>query len=440
MPNPSLLTVFAKALLAGPQNSASLIQRIESVTGKRWRGLPALVSRYKAAFAGKTRPGQREVLRFLSSDPRLQLALRKHFAAASVQQWLTGPQEMQPAPAAAAWKIPAITSIGELAEWLRLTQQELDWFADLKHLNTRTHIHKLDHYSYTLASKRSAGFRLIEAPKQHLKLLQRQILKDILNPIPAHPTANGFVQSRSILTFASPHADKRVVLRMDIENFFPSISAARVNAFFRTAGYPEPVAERLAALCTHSVPNAFWKASSQLGPQERFTFKSLYGKPHLPQGAPTSPALANLCAYRLDSRLQGLAQAADATYTRYADDLAFSGDQSFARHAESFSHRVGAILLEEGFRVHHRKTRIMREGVRQQLAGLVVNRHPNIARDSFDQLKAILTNCLRHGPMSQNREGLSDFRAHLSGRIGFVESISPKRGAKLRKIFAVIAW
>jgi hypothetical protein len=97
-------------------------------------------------------------------------------------------------------------------------------------------------------------------------------------------------------------------------------------------------------------------------------------------------------------------------------------------------------LLEEGFDVHHRKTRVMRQGVRQHLAGLVTNTRLNIRRDDFDRLKAILTNCVRHGPASQNRDGHLDFRAHLQGRIAFVESVNASRAARLRGVFERIAW
>jgi RNA-directed DNA polymerase len=166
----------------------------------------------------------------------------------------------------------------------------------------------------------------------------------------------------------------------------------------------------------------------------------MYARPHLPQGAPTSPSLANLCSYRLDCRLNGLAQFERAAYTRYADDLAFSGGEKFERSAARFATQVAVILQEEGFSVHHRKTRIMRQSVRQHLAGLVTNERLNVRRSDFDVLKAILTNCVRHGPESQNREAHPYFREHLAGRIGFMESIHAEKGRRLRAIFDQIEW
>jgi hypothetical protein len=96
--------------------------------------------------------------------------------------------------------------------------------------------------------------------------------------------------------------------------------------------------------------------------------------------------------------------------------------------------------MEEGLSVHHRKTRIMRPGARQQLAGIVVNKRLNVRRDDFDRLKATLTNCIRHGPHSQDRDGPGDFRRHLEGRITFVESINRAKGQRLRRLFDQIAW
>ena|SRR5947209_5106524 len=123
-----------------------------------------------------------------------------------------------------------------------------------------------------------------------------------------------------------------------------------------------------------------------------------------------------------------------------ADDLAFSGGAAFEKVVERFSTHVGALLQEENFVVHHRKTRIMRQGVRQYLAGLVTNERLNVPRPDFDRLKAILTNCVRFGPETQNRDRVPEFRLHLAGRIAFVESVNLAKGNRLRRIFEQIIW
>ncbi|MBI2479747.1 MAG: RNA-directed DNA polymerase, partial [Planctomycetia bacterium] len=160
----------------------------------------------------------------------------------------------------------------------------------------------------------------------------------------------------------------------------------------------------------------------------------LYTRAHLPQGAPTSPAIANISLYKLDVRLTGLATACGATYSRYADDVAFSGDSEFTRCVDRLRHHIAAIIQEEGFHVNHRKTRIMRASTRQRIVGIVVNRHRNIARGDYDQLKAILHNCRKYGLQSQNLDRHSDYRAHLAGRVAFIEAVNPHRGQRLREI------
>jgi hypothetical protein len=307
---------------------------------------------------------------------------------------------------------------------------------ELKRTNGR-----LRHYHYRVLAKRFGRVRLIEAPKPRLKQLQQRILGGILNQVPAHDAAHGFRPGRSIITFATPHVGQRAVLKIDLEDFFPSISSRRVVAVFRTLGYPDEVASLLAGLCTNAAPESVWRElKAESGSWQPREAQGRYSKVHLPQGAATSPALANLCAYRMDCRLSGLASSVSAVYTRYADDLVFSGDGQFERCVQRFRHHVCATVMEEGFRVHARKTRVMQQGVCQYMAGLVVNQHFNIRRGDFDRLKAILTNCLHHGPGGQNRSRHQDFRTHLDGRISFVEMVNPVRGGKLRTLFERITW
>jgi len=381
------------------------------------------------------------VVQFLRNDSGFKRAHAKYSRELSVDLWLTAPQHMQPVAAAGAWEIPVIESAGALASWLGLDAGELRWFADLKRLGYKSDHQRLRHYHYRILAKRFGSIRLIEAPKARLKDLQRQILLWILEKIPPHPAVHGFVKGRSIQTFVAPHVGQRVVLRMDLRDFFPTFRGARIQSLFRTLGFPEAVADLLGGICTNAVPRDVWnELVTDLGPVVVGEACRLYARPHLPQGAPTSPALANLCCYRLDCRLSALAKSAGADYTRYADDLAFSGGEEFERGAERFGLHVAAILREERFLVHHRKTRVMRQGVRQHLAGLVTNHRINVVRSDFDQLKAVLSNCVRLGPESQNRERRPRFRSHLEGRVAFVERINPNKGKRLRAILERIQW
>jgi RNA-directed DNA polymerase len=441
----AILKVLANAVLSGEQEREAVAARLVHVLGRNWRWVRPLAGRYVAVFAGRIRPRRRDVIAFLRVDPGLVEAAYKYGHQIKIVHWIIGAQPMQPMPAAQNWSIPSIKTIGGLAEWLEMTPSELSWFADLKGLAYKRPQPRLEHYHYRALVKPSGSIRLIEIPKPRLKELQRRILIAILDRIPSHSAAHGFVKGRSIQTFAAPHVGRRVVLRMDLKNFFPSFAGVRVQSFFRTVGYPEAVADLLGGLATNAVPRRTWREVIRqpgfaLHPGELWQVQSMYARPHLPQGAPTSPTLANLCSYRLDCRLSGLAQSAGAEYTRYADDLAFSGGEGFEGCVERFATHVAAILGEEGFTVQHRKTRIMRESVRQHLAGLVTNQRLNVRRRDFDVLKAILTNCVRHSPETQNREGRSFFREHLQGRIAFVESIHLEKGKRLRAIFDQITW
>jgi RNA-directed DNA polymerase len=328
----------------------------------------------------------------------------------------------------ARWAVPKIATSGKLAEWLGLSLGDLDWLADVKEWTTSRPETKLRHYIYHRLPRRRGRSRLLEIPKPRLKNLQRRILHEILDSIPPHDAAHGFRPSRSIVSYAQPHVGQRIVLRFDLREFFASVRVSRIRAIFRTAGYPRAVADLLSALCTTRTPDDV----TTVEPRWRIR--------HLPQGGSTSPALANLAAYRLDLRLHALAQTLGARYTRYADDIAFSGDVRLERAAQRLQTLVAIIADEEGFELNFRKSRFMRQGVRQQIAGVVVNVRPNVRRATFDELKAILHNCVRHGPATQNRDSHADFRSVLLGRIGHVQTLNRARGEKLRAIFERIDW
>lgn len=138
--------------------------------------------------------------------------------------------------------------------------------------------------------------------------------------------------------------------------------------------------------------------------------------------------------------MHALAQSLGARYTRYADDLTFSGGKEVARATRRLIPMVGAIAREEGLAINHRKTQVMRRSPQQRVTGIVVNEKLNAPRSQYDRLKAILHNCARHGPLSQNRHGVDDFRAHPAGRIAHCTILSPARGAHLTALFGRIAW
>ncbi len=322
MANPSLLAALARSFLAGESTVEGIVARSRRTLGRNWRWLRPLAQRFVESVAGETRPRQRDVVEFFLKDPGFRRAWSKYYDQLSVAQWLGDPaqqhiQRMQPVAAAAKWDVPVFETAGDLAAWFSLTPDELLWFADLKGLANKIKRPRIGHYHYRILEKKSGAIRLIEAPKPRLKELQRKILAQILDKIPPHSAAHGFVPGRSVKTFLAPHVGQRVVLKMDLQDFFPSIAGVRVQTIFRVMGYPESVADLLGGICSNAAPRRVWPMESQF--QEA---RLLHTRPHLPQGGPTSPSLANICAYRVDCRLTGLARSAGAEYTRYADDRA----------------------------------------------------------------------------------------------------------------------
>ena len=446
---------LAAVALSGPWTIDALIARLKKALKPsppaRW--IAPFVRTILARFDGDPLPPtQRQLVDLLNHDPLLWEKICDYEAEAIQNNLdnrleidglaISGPQMIPGRGVPSGWNLPELVTPGELAEWLAVSPSRLDWLADCFGRERFRPNQKLRHYRYRwLAKPNGRGRRLIEEPKPLLKSIQRRILKEIFNQIPAHEASHAFRPGRSVLTYVEPHVGQQVVLHLDLRHFFPSIQRARVRALFRWVGYPEAVANLLTGLCTNSVPAEILDEGKDplvLDPHQRLAEQ--FGNPHLPQGTPTSPALANLAAYRLDCRLGGLARKAGANYSRYADDLVFSGGYDFRRCLGRFRISVCAIILNEGFEIRRRKTRVMTKGTRQEVAGLVLNQRPNLRRDDYDRLRAILFNCIRSGPESQNHAGRENFPAHLAGRIAYHAAINPGRGAKLMRLFEQIAW
>ncbi|WP_051222681.1 reverse transcriptase family protein [Conexibacter woesei] len=433
---------LADAFLAGAWTRPGMIQRghdalgVEAVPGLRW--LRREVDRVLAAYAHPPRDRPRELAAFVAATIDARRA-----APFPPKHRLVAPGAMagrRPWPA-----IPELDTAGDLADWLALSHGELAWFADVQSRERRADDRRLRHYTYAWSARPGAPVRFLEQPKARLKAIQRRILHKLLVHVPAHDAAYGFVPGRDVLQHARRHAGAAAVLRFDVRDFFVSLPAGRVYGIFRLAGYPEAVAHALTGLTTNAVPPGAWAdvpapADPALHRQHVLLGRRL-AAPHLPQGAPTSPLLANLCAFTLDRRMAALAVKLGATYTRYADDLVLSGDRALARHAQRTTQTVRAIVRGQGLRLNETKTTIMVAAQRQRVTGIVVNDHPNIARDEYDRLRAILHNAARAAdPHAENRAHVPDFRAHLRGRIAWVEHVNPQRGAKLRARFEQIAW
>jgi hypothetical protein len=289
------------------------------------------------------------------------------------------------------------------------------------------------------------GVRLVAAPKPRLKQIQRRLLAQLLAPIPLHPAAHGGVLDRCVRTAVAPHAGATVVIRADLEGFFGSVDASRIWGLLRLAGLPEAVAYTVTGLVTTVVPREVWRTVPRpRDPDALAVYRRTERRlavPHLPQGAPTSPALANLTAFTLDRRLAGLAAHFGAQYTRYVDDLTFSGGPGLRSARSRFVELVDGIVRDSGLRLNERKTVVLGSSGRQHVLGSVINVHPTLSRPERDVLRAVLHNCAVHGWRTQVRHRSEDeFRAHLLGRISWVNSLDPVLGARLRASFDAIDW
>ena len=435
----AVANTLAMSFLAGKFDELGLIERSRPLLKRQRTWLPKLVKRVVLQFGEESRPRRAKLVKFLLADVRLQAEVEK--TSFQLQQNFARPEFVSPDDHRADWPVPKWATIGDLAEWLGLEPNELAWFADRKGLERHAVDGPLRHYQYRWFRKRGGQARLIEAPKTRLKIMQQRLLTNLFENIPTHPATHGFCKGRSVKTYVESHVGQTIVLRMDLQDFFPSIEPARLTGQLLGLGYPEEVARTITALCSNRVPHDVWRTfPDQNNWERRRNSELLLHRAHFPQGAPTSPAIANLCAYRLDCRLTGLATWANATYTRYADDLLFSGGPDFSDKLKRFHIYVAAVALDEGFQVNHHKTQIMTQSQQQRAAGVVLNAKPNVPRTEYDQLKAILHQATLTGPAAQNRNHHRDFRNHLVGRIAYINQWNTQRAEKLQRIFAKITW
>lgn len=288
--------------------------------------------------------------------------------------------------------LPVFGSPEQIAQEMGLSVGEL------RFLTFDRRVARYSHYVSFEIPKKTGGTRQISAPMPRLKRAQYWVLDNILEHLEPHEAAHGFRKGRSIITNAMPHVGQDLVINMDLRDFFPSITYPRVKGLFVKMGYSEAEAAIFALLCTEA-------------PREKIeidgtTWHVAQGPRRAPQGAPTSPAIANLITRLLDRRLSGLASSFGLTYTRYADDLTFSGPRPEGKRTGAFLHAVRDIVAEEGFEVHPDKTRLMRRGSRQEVTGLVVNDKVAVSREERRRFRAWLHNAQKGGqPLRPFRPG-----------------------------------
>lgn len=249
--------------------------------------------------------------------------------------------------------------------------------------------------------KRSGGERVISAPYPSLKQVQDWIYRIVLLPRTELPNcAVGFIPGKSIVDNATQHIGAKYILKMDLKDFFPSINLARVVASFQYLGYYPRMAYYLARLCCEDN--------------------------HLPQGAPTSPILSNIIAKHLDKRLLKLASKYALVYTRYADDLTFSGNHIPVKFIEI----VTSIVEEEHFTVNQEKTKILGPNCRKIITGVSISSGKTcIPRSAKRLIRQQAYYIKKYGINSHMRHcGINDpyFAMRFAGNMAFWKAIEPE--------------
>ena len=244
--------------------------------------------------------------------------------------------------------------------------------------------------------------RIILAPARELKERQRWILRYILKNVELPECVHGFVNNKSIVTNAYCHVNKQEIGCIDIKDFFPSITKKMVVEVFKNLGYSEKISKALAEICTY--------------------------EGILPQGAPTSPMIANLVLKSLDLELLTYANKNKLVYTRYADDITISGDINIEKHIEYISKK----LNEYGFCVNEEKNHIMKDNYRKIVTGLVVTNIVKVPKKYKRKFRQEIYYCKKYGIeqhlKNSGRKSAVNYKEYMYGKAYYIKMVEKEVG------------
>lgn len=307
----------------------------------------------------------------------------------------------------------------------RLTDNNVPVIYNLRHLRRIFGIKKSDQnnlfgesrsnsYKVFYIPKKAGGYRKIEAPKDELYKIQKWIKINILDKINISENAKGFKKNTSILENAKQHVAKEVVINIDLRDFFPSIKYSNIFKFYIYIGYTKEVSHLLTQLCTNA-------------------------RNVLPQGAPTSPGLSNIVCLKLDKRLSELAKKAGGSYTRYADDITFSGNKNII----GIVSLAKKIIQEEGYEINDKKFRIRYSNQAQIVTGLTVNKKINVSKKLIKELENAIYYSKKFG-VDQHMVNINCnrlyYKEHLYGIAYFIKMINKEKGLKYLNELDTIDW
>lgn len=305
---------------------------------------------------------------------------------------------------------------------------------------------RINYYRRFKLRKKRGGYRLIQTPFDTLKYLQKWILIHILNNVESNPNSFGFDKNSSIYDNAKVHLKAESILKMDLMRFYDSINERRIYGIIKSLGYHPNLAVSIAKLLT-TEPDSFFFKTFKKNEQPLKNYlqglekKNLFTEGVISQGAPSSPKLANLVCRNLDKRLHQLAVNNNLAYSRYADDLTFSGDLEILKKIKK---TVSHIVKDENLFINHSKTKIIKSGGKFLVTGLnIENDKVTVPRIFKKEIEHHLYHCLNNGVMNHLAKASipnRNFKEWLLGKIAFVHSIEKDVAAVYFEKFNRINW
>jgi len=299
---------------------------------------------------------------------------------------------------------------------------------------------RISEYKRFKLRKKRGGFRVIQTPTDELKYLQKWVLINILEKVPSHSSCKGFDKSMSIKQNAEVHLNKESILKIDLLRFYDSINEKRVYGVFKQIGYHPNLAVSLSKICTIVPDEQFLKSfkKKELELKNSITQKS---EGLLPQGAPSSPKISNLISISLDNRLSKLALKNELAYSRYADDITFSGSIEVLKKIKATIYR---IIKDENLFINYSKTKLLIKGNPFFVTGLSVNNdHVTIPQKRKIDIEHHLFHCIKNGVeahISKCEIKNKNFKDWLLGNIAFVFSVEKELGEKYFADYNKIQW
>lgn len=296
---------------------------------------------------------------------------------------------------------------------------------------------------FKVRKKQGTGYRYIQSPSRELKSVQNWIKVNILDKIQLSDSVKGFRKGYSIIDNAKVHDSAELILNIDLYRFFESITENRVYGLFKWMGYHGNVARDLARLLCYKPSSSFWNEIEEQGVFGE-DFQTIMPR-ILPQGSPASPAISNLICYQLDRRLASLAGKLGLNYSRYADDITFSG----ARSNMVSMALLKKIILDEGLYLNESKTKFLSKSRQQMVTGLVVNNGVHVCKSLkkeifthlyFARKKGVKNHLEWRSKLQSTPKIKANFRDYLKGKIDFVKSIEPQVGQKMQEQFNLVPW